>query len=458
MTRDLAITGGTLVLPDGQRRGTLVIRDGVIAGIATPGEAVAGEVLDATGHHVLPGVIDIHCHIRAPAYPLRGSVEGETSACAAGGITTVFEMPITDPCCNTPGQVFLRRDHFAGRAAVDFGLYAAPVELTEAAVDALAASGIVAFKIFTTPAPAGREREFAGLAWPRAADRLRALHLIARTGLPVTVHAEHSGLLAAAEQRVSGRDPADARIHGEARPVMAEALAVAEMLTLNMEARARLHIAHVTSAMTVEVLRRFRGTSDFTAETCPHYLRYTEDDVARVGVAAKINPPLRSAEDRAALWAALADGTIGHVTTDHAGFAAAEKAAHAANFLTAPPGHPGTEVLLPAMLDAVAGGQITLVDLTRLVAGNAADRFGLGDRGRIARGAKADLVIVDLGAATVVTADSLLTAAAPVARLSHGERFKGRVLRTLLGGETVWDGARVVLAGRGHFVRPGRSS
>jgi dihydroorotase-like cyclic amidohydrolase len=125
-----------IVTPGGVRQGTVVLRGGLIAGIAAPGEPVAGAVIDAAGCHVLPGLIDIHCHIRAPAYPHRGSVGGETAACAAGGITTVFEMPITDPCCNSPDRVALRRDHFAGRAVVDFGLYAAPVDLDEAAVEA----------------------------------------------------------------------------------------------------------------------------------------------------------------------------------------------------------------------------------------------------------------------------------------------------------------------------------
>lgn len=457
MTGDVAIAGGMVVTPEGVRAGTVVIRKGVIAGVVAPGEAVDGPQVDAGGCHLLPGVIDIHCHLRAPAYPARGSVEVETAACAKGGITTVFEMPITDPCCNTPERVALRRDHFAGRAVVDFAMYAAPVELTEAAVDALAESGIVAFKIFTTPSPPGRDREFAGLAWPEAADRLRALRLIARTGLPVVVHAEHAGMLDMGAAAVAGDDPADARIHGRARPVIAEALAVAEMLMLNREAGARLHIAHVTSAAAVDVLRRFAGSSDFTAETCPHYLRYTEEDVARAGVAAKINPPVRGAADRAALWEAIADGTIGHVTTDHAGFTAAEKAAHAGNFLTAPPGHPGTECLLPGMLDAVAAGRITVADVARLTAGNAAARFGLPDRGRIAGGAKGDVVIVDLAAQTHVTAESLLTTAAPVARLDHGARFRGRVVRTILSGETVWDGARAAPGG-GQFVTPERAA
>ncbi|MBM3611568.1 MAG: amidohydrolase family protein, partial [Alphaproteobacteria bacterium] len=200
MTADLLISGGTLVTPDGLRPGSLLVWGGRIHAVLPPGERPeAHDTIGATGLHVLPGAIDIHCHIRSPAYPQRGTVLSETAACARGGITSVFEMPITDPCCNSPDRVIARRDHFAQTALIDFGLYAAPVELTEAAFDALAACGIVALKIFTTPSPPGREREFAGLAWPDAAAQARILELAARTGLLVVVHAEHPEILAAAD-------------------------------------------------------------------------------------------------------------------------------------------------------------------------------------------------------------------------------------------------------------------
>jgi dihydropyrimidinase/allantoinase len=182
-------------------------------------------------------------------------------------------------------------------------------------------------------------------------------------------------------------------------------------------------------------------------------LRYTEEDVARVGVAAKINPPIRHAADRAALWQAIADGVITHVTTDHAGFSAAEKAAHADNFLTAPPGHPGTECMLPAMLDAVAQGKVTLVAVMRLLCMNAATRFGLSDRGALVSGRRADLIMVDMDAQTRVTETSLITAAAPIARLSHNEVFRGKLSRSFLAGQTIWDSTPTGLA-TGRFVTP----
>lgn len=460
MIADLLIRGGTLVTPEGLRPGSVLVRGGWIDAILPPdAQAEAAEVIDASGLHVLPGAIDIHCHIRSPAYPQRGTVLSETAACAKGGITSVFEMPITDPCCNSPDRVVVRRDHFAQTALVDFGLYAAPVDLTNTAFRALRDAGIVALKIFTTPSPPGRDREFAGLAWPNAADQARVLELAARSGLLVVVHAEHPEILAQAEGAARAMDPADAATHNAARPALAEALAVAQLLTLNMTAGARLHIAHVTSAATVDMLRRFAGTSDFSAETCPHYLHHTAEDVARVGVCARINPPIRQAADRDALWQALADGTIRHVTTDHAAFSAAEKAAHEGNFLTAPPGHPGTEMMLPLLLDAVAQGRITLERAVALVSGNAATRFGLPQKGRLAPGADADIVLADLSGQTRITPGNLLTAARDVARLSHGALFRGAIRRTLLRGETVWDGTTILgTPGNGRYLSPRNSS
>jgi len=227
---------------------------------------------------------------------------------------------------------------------------------------------------------------------------------------------------------------------------------------MNREARAQLHIAHVTSVATLDVLRRFAGSSDFSAETCPQYLRFTRDDVARVGVYGKVNPPIRAAADRDALWEAVTDGTLAHVTTDHASFSVAEKAAHEGNFLTAPPGHPGTEFLLPTMLDGVADGRLTLPQVADLLSGAAAHRFQLLDRGVIVEGARADLALVELAGETVPTSHNLHTAARGVARLAHGQRYRGRVAATFLAGQQIFDGTEITAApGAGRFVRPNRA-
>jgi dihydroorotase (multifunctional complex type) len=448
------IRGGDVRTPDGLVRQDVALRSGRIAALLPPGAETSAETVDASGLTVLPGAIDIHCHVRAPAFPERGTVESETRAAAAGGVTTRFEMPITKPCCNSPERVAIRREHFSGRSVVNFGLYAAPGRIDLAAVRALADAGVVAFKIFTTAAPPGRDDEFEGLCYPGAAEQLVVLQSIAATGLPVVVHAEDADLLAHFGAAARALDPFRASTHNAARPDICEAVAVARLLTLNITAQARLHIAHVTSAMTVDVLRRFAGTSDFSAETCPHYLSRTVEDVERAGVTGKINPPVRSAADRDALWSALADGTIRHVTTDHASFAAREKAGAAGNFLVAPPGSPGLEMLVPVMLDAVADGKIGLQRASDLLTANAADRFGLAPaKGRIVAGADADLMLVDLRATTRIDRGSLFTHARDIAQLYDGATFRGKVVRTIVGGMPVFaNGAIADGPARGRFV------
>lgn len=458
---DTLIAGGEVLLPDGVHRVDLGLADGRVAGLYAPGTAPeASEVIDATGKTVLPGIVDIHFHVRAPAYPERGTVLSETRAAAAGGVTTLFEMPISKPCCSTPEELARRRDHFAEHAVIDFALYAAPGDLTEASRDKMMGLGCIAWKIFTTPSPAGRADEFEGLAFPDEADQLRALQLLADTGLPIVVHAESAALLAHYEHAAKSLDPADAATHGRSRPAICESVAVAKLLAMNITAQAKLHIAHVTSAETVQVLRGFAGTSDFTAETCPQYLFTTEEDVARAGIYGKVNPPIRHQSDQDALWQAIEDGVINYVTTDHAPFARAEKQAAEGNFPAAPPGVPGIEFILPAMLDAVARGRLSLKRAHDLICANGARRYGLYPaKGAVLPGSAADVTIVDLTGETVISADTLNTHAREVAHLFEGRRLRGKVSRTILAGRTVYcDGKVTGAPGGGRFVTPARGA
>lgn len=451
---DTVIRGAKVLTPEGLIERDVGIAGGHIAALLPRGQGIATTTIDGTGQHLLPGVIDIHFHIRSPAFPERGTVESETRAAAAGGITTLFEMPISKPCCNSAERVEIRRAHFADHAFINFGLYAAPGDLTDTSVQAMQAAGVIAFKIFTTVAPEGRDDEFFGLSFPDEGDQLRALKAAAKTGLPIVVHAESAQIISAGEAELVGRDLADADTHLIARPGMAEAVAVAKLLTMNIAAQAKLHIAHVTSALTVKVLRHFAGTSDFSAETCPHYLFRTHEDVRKAGVFAKINPPVRTQADQDALWGAIADGTITHVTTDHAAFSFADKQACIANWVDAPPGTPGSEILLPSMLDAAAKGRLTLEQAMALLSGNAARRFDLSGKGHIVPGADADLVLVDMAGTTEISPQTLQTHARDVAQLYYGAHFACRVTRTLVAGRTVFDGSIVGEAGWGLYVMP----
>lgn len=211
----------------------------------------------------------------------------------------------------------------------------------------------------------------------------------------------------------------------------------------------------MTCAETVDVLRRFAGTSDFSAETCPHYLVRTVDDVEKAGVYAKINPPVRSKADQDALWEAIADGTITHVTTDHASFAKAEKAAHLGSFPTAPAGTPGLEVLVPMVLDGVRKGRLDLRHAVDLISGNAAKRFGLPNKGRLAAGADADIVLVDLAGNTIIDSTKLFTHAREVNALYEGMLFGGSIASTIVAGRVVYANGDIVgERSWGKFTRP----
>ena len=458
MQVDTLISNANVVLETGVASLDVGIRDGRIVCLATDGSGIeASETIDAGEKLLLPGAIDIHFHCRAPAYPQRGDFATETRAAAAGGVTTVFEMPISKPCCAT-GEVFRRRKALAERDSyVNFGLYGAPGLLDRAEIAAMVDEGAIAFKIFMTAAPKGRDDEFEGLCLPQAPELYQALQLVAETGLVCAVHAENNQLLEwhTAQLLAAGRN--DVPAHGESRPPHVEALAIATLLSLNEGIGAKLHIAHVSGAAALSVLRRYRESgAAVSGETCPHYLFFTEADLERCGPYAKVNPPLRKASDQEALWEALIDGTLMAITTDHSPFTVEEKERAREDIWATPPGAPGVEELLLGVMSEALSGRISVNQAVDLVATNGAKRFGVyPERGHIGVGGAADLVIYDPAAETTIERDMLFSKARDCDKLYEGMKFRGAIERTMVNGATVFlDGEIVGKRGDGHFVRP----
>ena len=458
MNLDTIIRNGEVVTESGTVAADLGIRDGVITALLSRGTpAPAAEVIDAGGQLVLPGAIDIHFHCRAPAWPQRGDFSTETRAAAAGGVTTIFEMPVSKPCCAT-AEIFRQRRALADADAwVNFALFAAPGSLQRDEVQAIAAEGAIAFKIFMTTAPAGRDDEFEGLCLTTALEQLQALQLVAETGRVCVVHAENSALIAHYTTQLKAAGNNGLSAHPESRPPHVEALAIATLLTLNDVAGARLHIAHVTSRAALTVLRRHQAEgADVSGETCPQYLFFTEEDFLRVGAWALVNPPIRGKADQEALWDALADGTLLAVTTDHSPFTVEEKERARTNIWSVPPGAPGVEELVPSMLDAALSGRLDIGQAVRLISTNGAKRFGIYPRkGVIAIGSDADLLLYDPAAVTTIRRDRLFSKARDSDRLYEGMTFRGRVTRTMVNGATVYTNGEIVgRRGGGRFVQP----
>lgn len=458
MIVNTVIVNGEVVTETGIEPLSVAIKDGKIVGLFAHGEEPEAEhVIDARGKLILPGAIDIHFHCRAPAYPQRGDFATETRAAAAGGVTTIFEMPISKPCCAT-GDIFRMRKQLAEKDCyVNFGLYAAPGLLDPAEIDDMVDEGAIGFKIFMTAPPKGRDDEFEGLCIPEVADLYQALKLVADTGLVCAVHAENNQLLEwhTSELVKAGRN--DVPAHGESRPPHVEALAIATLLTLNESIGANLHIAHLSAKEPLDMFRRFKATgSTATAETCPHYLFFTEADLERVGPYAKINPPLRKQADQDALWGGLADGSLMAITTDHSPFMVEEKEKARTDLWSTPPGAPGVEELLLGVMDAAAKGKMSIKEAVNLISTNGAKRFGIyPNKGRIGVGADADIVIFDPSATTTIHRDMLFSQARDCDKLYEGMTFQGKVNQTLVHGKTIFkDGEIVGQAGDGHFVKP----
>jgi dihydroorotase (multifunctional complex type) len=454
---ELLIRGATVVTPDGQRQAAVALERGQIAALLEPNtSAEARETIDASGLHLLPGAIDIHFHVRAPAYPERGTWETETRAAAAGGVTTVFEMPISKPCCATPEIFVSRREQAKQEAVVNFALYGAPGMRNPNGILGMATEGAIGYKIFTTAPVLGREDEFDGLCVPEEAQQLEVLEMVRETGLLTVVHAESNPLLEHYTQKVKATGRNDAATHGESRPPVVEALAIAKICTLNDLVGTRLHIAHVTSRHALETLTKWQPHQDLSGETCPQYLLFSEAELERYGSYVKINPPLRALQDIKALWQGVQDGRLCSVTTDHSPFTVAEKERAKTNIWAAPPGAPGVEMLVPMLLDAAHHGKITLERAVELFSSGGARRFGIYPRkGAIVAGADADLVLVDLQQKTVVDKNKEFSAAKLNDYFFDGKVFVGAVKRTIVGGKTVFLNGEVLgQRGDGKFVRP----
>ena len=464
---DLAIVNGTVVSPFiepdlGALPATVAVHQGVIRAILAPGETIsAAQVLDAEGMLILPGAIDIHVHFRAPAFPARGDFASETRAAAAGGVTTIFEMPISKPGVSTVAIWEARRKLAERDAYVNVGLYGAPGLLNGQEIRAMAEAGAIGFKLFLTSAPEGREDEFEGLVADNMAMVAEALELIRPTGLRCAIHAEDQSLIDYYTGQATTADIPDFRRQGQSRPAVVEATAMAAMITLAHTLNTPIHIVHVSTKAGVELIRYARSiNAPVTAETCPQYLLFSDDILEQVGPYGKINPPLRSDEDREALWQALSDRVLDLIATDHSPFTVAEKEAAWGHILEAPPGHPGLEALVPVVLTEALAGRFSLARAVELISTTPAKIFNLYPRkGIIQAGADADLTLYDPRLEGHIDRTKWFSRAAECNRLYDGWPTRGEVHATVVGGKIVYQAGRILgQPGDGKIVRPHRDA
>jgi dihydroorotase len=440
-TADLIIRNGTIVSPDAAIVGSVAIKDGVVLAVgADAAMPPARESFDATGLHVLPGAIDVHVHFRDPGYPAKEDWESGTAAAAFGGVTTVFDMPNTIPPTGTADILAAKHAIAASKAHVDFGLYGLLGDDTIEHVPALVEGGVIGFKLYMG-------NTFGKIPSPSTGAMLEAFEMVAATGKRISLHAETNSIMERRQQRLTAAGRQDPLAHIASRPAVVAVEAVSRAAILAEWTGARIHILHISSAEELRPLRegKARGV-DITGETCPHYLLLSADDYHDLAGIIRVNPPVREARNQEPLWAALADGTIDLIATDHAPHTPEEKTRN--DIWAVDCGFPGVETQMPLMLTEVNNGRMSICDYVRKSAFNPAKIWGLYPRkGAIAPGSDADIAIVDLGREHTIY-DAALQSRSKISPW-NGRRIKGLPLHTLVRGRFVMKDRKLVDGTRG---------
>jgi allantoinase len=427
----LVVRSQRVVLPDRVRPACVHVDDGRILRISEHDDVSSYEAVMDVGHLVVsPGLVDTHVHINEPGRAEWEGFDTATRAAAAGGVTTLVDMPLNSiPATTSVDGLRAKRDAAAGRCHVDVAFWGGVVPGNAADLDGLIDAGVCGFKCFLVPSGVD---EFPAVTED---DLRRALPILARRNVPLLVHAESPAFIA--RGGFAGEARASYRAYLDTRPAEAEVEAVRLMIRLADEFTVLTHIVHVAAAGAVEELARAQEAGvPITGETCPHYLTFSADDVPDGATAFKCAPPIRAASHREALWSALRRGVLGLVATDHSPAPVAMKPP--GDFGRAWGGIASLELSLAATWTGASARGFGVDDLARWMSLAPAALAAQSDRkGAIATGRDADLVVWDPDAEFVVDPCTLqqrhkLT---PYA----GMRLRGIVRKTFLRGRLVWD-------------------
>jgi allantoinase len=451
---DRCFRGRRVVTPEGEQACCVVVRDGIIAAITaydTPPDGM--ECIKLGDAVLLPGVVDTHVHLNDPGRADWEGFDSGTRAAAAGGITTVVDMPLNStPATTSAAALEVKRAAADGRCHVDVGFWGGVVPGNHDDIAGLWDGGVLGFKCFL--APSGIE-EFGNVD---AEDLVRVLPLLAQRAAPLLVHAELPALLASTEPDDDHADSVAVRrdlrsyaAYVATRPDAAEVEAVRLLIELCRETRVRMHVVHVSSAGVLPLLRTARAeTLPLTAETCPHYLHFDAESISDGRTAWKCAPPIRSAANRERLWAALAAGELDLVASDHSPAPPELKCLDTGSFENAWGGIASLQLALPVTWTGARARGCSLAQVAEWMCAAPARLAGLSRKGAIEVGRDADFVVFDPDREWTVDG----------AALHHrhkltpydGERLTGSVLATWLRGERIWDAHEGHAAARGIMI------
>jgi allantoinase len=393
MKLDLIIRSECVVTPQGVRRAALHIHRGRIAAVADWESAPAGCPLYDSGRSVvMAGLVDSHVHINEPGRTSWEGFSSATRAAAAGGVTTLIDMPLNSiPATTSLPALRAKRRAARGRCWVDVGFWGGVVPGNVAALRPLHEAGVFGFKCFLVPSGVP---EFAHVA---ERDLREALPVLARLDSPLLAHAELPGPIDAVASRLVRANPKRYETWLASRPPEAECEAIALVIRLSREFRAQVHIVHLSASAALPSLRRARHARyPVSVETCPHYLFFESGAIADGAVAFKCAPPIRDATNRDRLWRALDRGEIDFIVTDHSPCPPKMKTGARGNFFRAWGGIASLELRLPVVWTEARRRGYSLEQVARWLAEGPARLLGLeGRKGVLAEGADADIVVWD---------------------------------------------------------------
>jgi dihydroorotase len=441
---DMLVRRGRVVREDGVDVRSIVISDGRVAALISSGaEPEAREVVDASDHLILPGIVDSHVHFREPGLTHKEDFVSGSRAAAAGGVTTVMVMPTDDPFTITPESFTEKIALASGRSHVDFALQAG-LGPARQHVRALADLGAISFEIFMSDLPPA-------LLVDDPAELVASLEAVRDVGRVAGVTPGDNSLYRRAAEMAQRTFGCAWEAFPASRPPEAEALGTVEACIAASLSGTRIHLRQISCAASLKALAAFRH-ENVTAEVTPHNLILHEADFLRLGPVAKVAPPLRPAADLAAIRRAMTDGALDVIATDHAPHHPDEKARATDDIWKGPGGFPGVQTFLPLMLKLVEEGVLDYPRLVRTCCANPARLFGLYPRkGSLQVGSDADLVMVDPSRPMTIRNQDQLSKARNVP--FDGMTAPGTPVLACLRGTVIMRNGRPIGPPVGRFVR-----